>query len=124
LSASELLTLASIEGITIGSHTASHPSLAALTVDEQRQEIEKNTRELEGMLGKRVTAFAFPFGGASDRPDSFTALADAAGITVACTTEPGSVRRDTDPLRIPRLTVRDWPQPMFESQWAAWTGTA
>jgi peptidoglycan/xylan/chitin deacetylase (PgdA/CDA1 family) len=123
LSAGELLTLASIEGITIGSHTASHPSLAALTVADQREEIEQNTRDLEALLGRRVTAFAFPFGGSGDRPENFAALAGAAGITVACTTEQGSVRRDTNPLRIPRLTVRDWPQPAFESQWAAWTGT-
>jgi peptidoglycan/xylan/chitin deacetylase (PgdA/CDA1 family) len=124
LSASELRTLAASEGITIGSHTASHSSLAALTVAEQRKEIEQNTRDLEALLGRRVTAFAFPFGGSGDRPENFAALAGAAGLTVACTTDQGSVRRDTDPLRIPRLTVRDWTQPMFESQWAAWTGTA
>lgn len=124
LSAGEIVTLASIEGITIGSHTASHSSLAALSAADQRVEIQQATRELEALIGKRVTAFAYPFGGSLDVPADFAALALAHGVAVACTTEPGSVRRDTDPLRIPRVTVRNWPQPAFESQWTAWTGTA
>lgn len=124
LSAAEIVTLAASEGITIGSHTSAHSSLAALDPGDQRAEIGDGVRALETLLGRRVNTFAYPFGGSLDVGGNVAAVALAEGVTVACTTEPGSVRRDTDPLRIPRVTVGNWPAPRFESQWSSWTGTA
>jgi peptidoglycan/xylan/chitin deacetylase (PgdA/CDA1 family) len=124
LSSSEIAELAAIDGITIGSHTESHSSLAGLAADEQRREVCRAMGELARLIGKPVTSFAYPFGGPHDVPDQFAAIAEVEGVTIACTTEPGSIGRDTDRLRLPRVTVRDWPREVFESQWAAWTGTA
>ena len=123
LAPGEIVALAASELITIGSHTASHSSLASLEPGEQRSEVRDGVRALETLIGRPVTAFAYPFGGARDLPGNFATLARAAGVTLACTTEPGSVRHDTDVLRVPRVTVRDWPRAVFDSQWAAWTGT-
>jgi peptidoglycan/xylan/chitin deacetylase (PgdA/CDA1 family) len=123
LSREGITALAAIEGITIGSHTDSHASQSQLAPADRRADVRRATAQLETLLGRPVTAFAYPFGGAGDVPEDDGEWLAQEGVTIACTTEPGSVRRDTPARRVPRLTVRDWSPAEFESRWLAWTGT-
>ena len=48
--------------VLIGSHSSTHPMLTKLDRAQARQEIEGSRRELETMLGQKVTLFSFPYG--------------------------------------------------------------
>ena len=117
----ELTALAQTPQITIGSHTASHSSLAFLTPDEQRREVVSAKRQLEQLTGTSVSTLAYPFGGPLDLSGRTAAIAQEAGVTLACTTEPGSVRRDTDSYRVPRVVVRNGSRAEFRRCWSKWT---
>ena len=49
-------------GMQIGAHTMSHPILATLADAEAKREIEGSKYFLEGLLGERVSLFAYPNG--------------------------------------------------------------
>ena len=48
--------------IEIGGHTASHCPLPKRNADEQRAEILASRRQLETLLGRAPTSFAYPYG--------------------------------------------------------------
>ena len=122
LNASEVTTLAADQHIAIGSHTESHSSLANLPADMQLQEIAEARQQLQVLTGAAVAAFAYPFGGPADVSDRTVIAARHAGVSIACTTQPGSVRPGVDPWRIPRIVVRDWSRAEFLEHWSSWTG--
>ena len=117
----EIAALARCEGITIGSHTHSHPSLSSLPPDEQRREVAGARHLLESIVGSPVTTLAYPFGGAEDVSACTKAMVEQEGIAIACSAEPGSVRKGVDPLRVPRVIVRNWSKARFREQWSSWT---
>jgi peptidoglycan/xylan/chitin deacetylase (PgdA/CDA1 family) len=49
-------------GMTIGSHSRTHPDMRCLTLSRQREELLSSRLCLEDKLGSAVTAFSFPFG--------------------------------------------------------------
>jgi peptidoglycan/xylan/chitin deacetylase (PgdA/CDA1 family) len=49
-------------GVTIGSHTVSHPHLPELGQAELEQELAASRERLEDMLGVRCPSLAYPFG--------------------------------------------------------------
>jgi peptidoglycan/xylan/chitin deacetylase (PgdA/CDA1 family) len=95
--------------VEVGAHTVSHPVLAEMPVDVQRQEIADSKRDLETYLQRSITAFAYPYGGAGDFDARTLQLVRAAGMRTACTTRYGPATRLSRLLALPRLTVRDWP---------------
>lgn len=113
MSATELLALASSELVTIGSHTICHAELPALPENERRFEIIEGHRALENMVGKRLNTFSYPFG---DYDESCVVICREAGFAKAATCDAASARRDGDPMRVPRVIVRDWPLPEFKRQ--------
>lgn len=120
LTPGEVETLSRAPGITIGSHTVSHPSLAALAPDDQRAEIGGAIAWLREIIGRTPTTMAYPFGGVHDVSDTTAAIAREAGVTMACTTARAS-RRGDDWLRVPRIVVGDWTRDEFLERWAHWT---
>ncbi|MEF1289225.1 polysaccharide deacetylase family protein [Vibrio sp. M260118] len=58
----ELKALSDSGLVEIGGHTVSHPHLNTLTPKEQETEIKKNKKELEDLLNKPLTSFAYPYG--------------------------------------------------------------
>lgn len=63
----EFMTLAMMRemiaaGMTIGSHTLSHPRLARLNAADRRREIIDSKARLEDALGAPVTSFCYPYG--------------------------------------------------------------
>lgn len=49
-------------GVSIQSHSVSHPHFSNLTNDELKSEIVRSKKDLEEKLGKRIDAFSFPYG--------------------------------------------------------------
>ena len=89
-------------GMEIASHTCTHPDLSALSADAQLSELSKAKAFLENLLAAPVTSFAYPFG--KFNAESITVAAQS-GYQLACTTQPGWLGSDYDPLRIKRITL-------------------
>lgn len=120
LTADQVAQLSAIDGLHIGSHTVSHGSLAHAGHADQRREIGDARRRLESWTGARVADLAFPFGGAREMSRAVVDAARDESIALACTTLPGRVHAGTDPMRVPRLIVRDWPEEEFLTHWRSW----
>lgn len=118
----EVAALGRHAGITIGSHTESHPSLAHLTPDEQRSEIALAKDWLRSVTGVETSSLAYPFGGYSDVVSRTVQIAREEGLTIACTTAAERVTSRTDPLQVPRFIVRDWSSAAFTHHWSLWAG--
>ena len=56
------------QGITVGSHTHSHPVLATLDAGNQKEELSLSKRVIERQVGLPVRSLAYPVGG----PEHFT----------------------------------------------------
>jgi peptidoglycan/xylan/chitin deacetylase (PgdA/CDA1 family) len=107
LSASEIGELSNGGLIEIGCHTVTHPQLSKLTSDAQWREICQSKASLEEILGKPVTAFAYPYGRERDYTGETITIVRNAGFDCACSTSVGVVRRSADPFQLPRLQVPD-----------------
>ena len=108
LTVGELRRLAEGGLIEIGAHTVTHPVLAQLRPHEQRAEVEGSKDELEAVLARPVTSFAYPYGTQADFDETTVRLVREAGFRHAWTSTPGGLDGEADPLRLPRLVVRDW----------------
>ncbi|RWE00112.1 polysaccharide deacetylase family protein [Mesorhizobium sp.] len=101
----ELRQLADTDGVSIGAHTCTHPSLPLLKQDDLEREISGSRKQCEEITGRRVVGFAYPFG---DFDDSTANAVRSAGMDYAVTTLPREVGSKVDPFRLPRLMVADW----------------
>lgn len=73
-------------GVSIGSHTLSHPRLAELDHGEARREVAESRAVLERRLGAPVLHFSYPFGNTSPHVEH---LVREAGYLTACGIQPG-----------------------------------
>jgi peptidoglycan/xylan/chitin deacetylase (PgdA/CDA1 family) len=110
-----LRRLAAGDLIDIGGHSISHPELANLSVSEQDHELRTSKARLERILGREVTALAYPHG--SCNADT-KRLAREAGYAFACGTQRRSVQRDADRYELPRIGVRNVPSAEFKAMLA------
>jgi peptidoglycan/xylan/chitin deacetylase (PgdA/CDA1 family) len=95
------------EGLaTFEPHTMNHVRLADLPLDEARREIAGSKETLEERLGKKSEVFCFPYG---SQNDAVAAIAHEIGYKMAVTTEFGRVRRDDNPLFLPRIGMQHVP---------------
>lgn len=124
LTADDVRTLARNEWISIGAHTVSHPTLAALSLAAQREEIAGSRTELGALLGTPVETFAFPFGADRNYSVDTVALVRDAGFRAACTTTARPVQLDADRFRLPRFQVENWTADEFERRLATWLDAA
>ncbi len=93
------------EGVSIGAHTCRHPILSKLSIDDQRHEIETSCEEIEKLIGRRPSHFAYPNGTALDFDPRTRSLLRAAGVTFGYTTVPGYLSPGGDPLALPRIGI-------------------
>ncbi len=105
LSPDEVLVLARDGLIEIGSHTVTHPVLPALPEAWQREEIRQSKVELEQLLARPVTSFAYPYG---QYAAETSALVRAEGYSSACSGQAGLLSRQADLFLLPRVKVEDW----------------
>jgi peptidoglycan/xylan/chitin deacetylase (PgdA/CDA1 family) len=92
-------------GLDVGAHTVRHPILAELSADDAWSEITQSKRELEALLGRAVTLFAYPNGKpGTDYRGEHVRMVKEAGYTAAVSTAWGAATRDSDVLQLPRFT--------------------
>ncbi len=92
-------------GMTIGAHTLSHPVLSLCSEEEARHEIQESKNQIEGMLGRPVWAFAYPFGNSSTMGEREVAFARQAGFTCAFLNVEHWPAGPTNPFALPRVHV-------------------
>ncbi|MFH0830243.1 MAG: polysaccharide deacetylase family protein [Candidatus Aenigmatarchaeota archaeon] len=69
----------------IGAHTQTHPRLSELDEGRIEQEIVISKNRLEGITGKSITSFSYPFGGRSDWDERAVRILKRHGFTNART---------------------------------------
>ena len=99
-------------GVTIGAHSRDHPDLRTCTPRELEWEVRGSKEDLEDLLGKPVTSFAYPTGLLDDR---VVEAVEAAGFTSAVTTRAGWWRSRTETLRVPRSFVEGFSEGTFRA---------
>lgn len=89
-------------GMTIGSHTLSHPDLAKIAdIDDQRQ-ITESRQLLEKMINQPITDFCYPSGSYNQ---AIVDIVHSAGYLTATTTKSVSAVGFANYLTLPRLRV-------------------
>ncbi len=122
LTEDEIVQLVESRLVEVGAHTVNHPALAHLPLEEQRREIEQSKRTLEGIVGRPVQSFSYPFGYPGAYSNDSKLLVQEAGFRNACANFPERVHRKSDPYQLPRLLIRDSNGDEFEQQLKCWNG--
>ncbi len=117
MSEDEVRVLAASPLIEIGAHTCSHPCLPQLPEQEQQKEVTASRDILERLTGRRVRTFSYPYGA---HDDTTVRVVKRAGFELACIVGGGQLRSSTDPLRMPRLMVRDFGGAAFAQYLRCW----
>jgi peptidoglycan/xylan/chitin deacetylase (PgdA/CDA1 family) len=99
------LALLERAGVSIGSHTVSHPLLSRIARADACREIEESHAVLERHLGRRPTTFAYPNGHPPDFTDEDVDCVRRAGYVAACTTTAGFNYPGADPFRLKRMGI-------------------
>ena len=93
-------------GMSIGSHTHTHPILARLTAEEQQRELCTSWEVLQSELGQPVAALSYPVGGPGTFDGTTKRLARAAGYRLGFSYYGGAVRPGhADLFDIQRISV-------------------
>jgi len=89
-------------GFEFHSHTRLHPDLTTLSKRDLTEELAGSRKDLEDLLGEKVTSLAYPYGRLNQQVLETTR---AAGYKAAFSTQPGFNRRDVDPFQVRRLDI-------------------
>lgn len=92
-------------GVSIGSHTVTHPILSKLEPDISRDEIFCSRERLERQLEQVCDLFAYPNGTVFDYSETHVSQLVAAGYKAAVTTSRGANRPGVDLFRLRRTGV-------------------
>jgi peptidoglycan/xylan/chitin deacetylase (PgdA/CDA1 family) len=101
MSAERLKALAR-EGVSIGSHAFTHTRLTHLETGELYRETLASAAILEQVLGRRPTAFCYPYGALDPVVEQ---AVEVCGYRLAFSVTPGAATLDSPRLRLPRLEV-------------------
>lgn len=94
------------EGVSFGSHLASHRGADGLSTRELAEELTRSRAVLKQWLDRSVDSFAAPFGLTDER---LRLLAAECGFRTGFSTELGVANLTSDPLNLPRIEIRgDW----------------
>jgi peptidoglycan/xylan/chitin deacetylase (PgdA/CDA1 family) len=99
MTSTELQSLAGNSLFEIGGHTATHPSLPALTTAEQEHEIVSGARFLATTIGRPIRSFSYPFG---EWEEATCDIVAAAGLDCALATGQRRVRSGDSSFALPR----------------------
>lgn len=94
--------------VSIGSHTVSHPFMPEIGSEMARRELVNSKLALEGMLGREISTFSFPFGGFSSE---LVEMCREVGYRRVFTTLPEFFTCGPDEFAVGRIRVdpTDWP---------------
>jgi peptidoglycan/xylan/chitin deacetylase (PgdA/CDA1 family) len=90
------------KGWEIGSHSATHANLATVSESELKKEIITSKKQLEQLLGSKVTYFAYPRGKYNQ---TVLSMIRKAPYRMAVTMDDGKITNDTNRYRLPRIGV-------------------
>ena len=94
------------DGVTLGSHTRTHPIMTQISPIQIREEIKRSQQDLSREIGYALPIFCYPNG---DHNDIVTAILKQEGISLAFTVLAGENRLGpVDPLRLRRTSI--WPR--------------
>jgi peptidoglycan/xylan/chitin deacetylase (PgdA/CDA1 family) len=95
-------------GMTLGAHTVTHPNLPSAGLPEATKEIVASKRIIEQHIGRDVTMFSYPNGGAESyfTPDLQQAVARA-GFQAATTSRNGFTTAASDLYALERVKVEE-----------------
>ena len=100
----EIAALAKEPGISIGSHTLTHPFLSRLDSNTAREEIAGSREEIARHTGKEVEFFCYPSGDFTSREEQIVA---EAGYRAAVSVHPGANRNTNHRFALRRTEVTD-----------------
>ncbi len=90
-------------GFEVGNHTVNHVDLGVCPLEEVKHEIRDCERDLQGLTGRPINLFSFPFGGVKNiRPEVVDCIR-LSGYRGLFSAHGGFVTSETDPYDIPRL---------------------
>src|SRR3989344_4184476 len=89
LTTPQLLEIAKEPLVEIGAHSANHFNLAYIPLAQATAEIEASKKDLEKLIGKPVTHFAFPYGAFTPAVQQAT---QKSGFQTASTIDPGIIQ--------------------------------
>lgn len=93
-------------GVSVQSHTVSHPSFSTLSPAQLEEELRSSKLTLEAGLDKAVEVFAFPYGDGGTNPQQTTELLRRTGYAAACLYGGGPVTLPVqEPFRLTRLAM-------------------
>lgn len=110
-------------GLSIGSHTASHPRLSRLDAGQVRAEFRRSREALGELAGAPIAHFACPWGKSDVDFDAERdpALARACGYATFFTTRRGYATRPEDLFAMPRHVLEPhWSTPMLQALLGGW----
>lgn len=99
------------DGISLGSHTMTHPKMGALNKKQIEWEITESKRLIEKKTGIRVKHFSYPYsflGGQLGDPrvlETVKTILKAEGFEAACSTEIGTNLKKTDIFALKRVQI-------------------
>ena len=92
-------------GFSAQPHTITHPLLTQIDDATLERELIEPKEVIESELGRPADLLAYPRGRATDFDQRVVDAARKAGYHAGYTTVPASVRQDSDPYRLPRVSV-------------------
>lgn len=92
-------------GMTIGSHTLSHPILSQLPTESAWREISESRTILEGAIGKPVWALAYPYGDPASVGEREMLMAEESGYECAFMNCGGGFGASLPKFALPRVHV-------------------
>jgi len=90
------------DGMSVGSHTVTHPILTRLTPQALGHELADSRSQLEAMTGQPVDLLCYPNGTVGDFDASVVEAARTAGYEAAVTTIGGQVTAESDLMALRR----------------------
>lgn len=108
LNTEEIRFLAGNPLITIGAHTETHPTLRAMSREEQLCEIRNSKDKLETITGEKINFFAYPYGSKNDYDRVTMELLKSNGYQMAFTTGAEKIETCIDTYQIPRCVVYNY----------------
>ena len=91
----------------LGNHTNNHPAFDSISVHEMKKELLDSQKQLTELFAKKPNIFCYPYGRLGKDLDGMFKVLDEEDIAYAVTTEPRGVRKDDNPLTIPRYDTND-----------------
>lgn len=88
-------------GFDFGAHTATHPDLTRVSIQQAEREITGSKAEIEDRLGVEARCFAYPYGKYNSEVQEIVRTQ----FLGACSTKLGKVRSDCDPHALRRIDM-------------------